>query len=109
MEHGLLEWAAFGGLVLVVLALDLGVFHRKDHVVRPKEALAWTAVWVALALGFGAYVWLRHGAQSGLEFLTGYVIEESLSVDNMFVFVVIFGALAIPPVFQHRVLFWVSL
>jgi tellurite resistance protein TerC len=106
MEHGILEWAAFGALVLVVLVLDLGVFHRKEHVVRPREALAWTGVWVGLALAFGAYVWLRHGSATGLEFLTGYVIEESLSVDNMFVFVVIFGALGIPAIHQHRVLFW---
>jgi tellurite resistance protein TerC len=106
MEHGLAEWAVFGGVVLVMLALDLGVFHRKDHVVRPKEALAWTGVWVTLALAFGGYVWFRHGAGPGLEYLTGYVIEESLSVDNMFVFVVIFGALGIPPLYQHRVLFW---
>jgi tellurite resistance protein TerC len=106
MEHGVLEWLLFGGLVLVMLALDLGVFHRKDHVIRPREALAWSAVWVALALGFGGFVWLRHGSGAGLEYLTGYVIEKSLSVDNLFVFVVIFGALGIPPLLQHRVLFW---
>jgi tellurite resistance protein TerC len=106
MAHGLWEWAAFGGFVLVMLALDLGVFHRKDHVVRPREALAWSAVWVALALGFAAYVWGRHGGVAGVEFLTGYVIEKSLSVDNIFVFVVIFGGLGIPALYQHRVLFW---
>jgi tellurite resistance protein TerC len=106
VEHGIGEWAAFGVLVLGVLVLDLGVFHRKEHVVRTREALAWTGVWVGLALAFAAYVWLRHGSVTGLEFLTGYVIEESLSVDNMFVFVVIFGSLAIPPIHQHRVLFW---
>jgi tellurite resistance protein TerC len=106
MEHGVLEWLLFGGFVLVMLALDLGVFHRHDHVVRPREALAWSAVWIALALAFGGYVWLRHGSGAGLEYLTGYVIEKSLSVDNIFVFVVIFGALGIPPLYQHRVLFW---
>jgi tellurite resistance protein TerC len=106
MAHGVSEWAAFGGFVLAMLALDLGVFHRKDHVVRPREALAWSAVWIALALAFGGYVWLRHGAGAGLEFLTGYVIEKSLSVDNIFVFVVLFGALGIPALYQHRVLFW---
>jgi tellurite resistance protein TerC len=105
MEHAIWEWAAFGGLVLVMLSLDLGVFHRKDHVVGPREALAWSLVWIALALAFGAYVWLRHGAGSGLAYLTGYVIEKSLSVDNIFVFVVIFGALGIPALYQHRVLF----
>jgi len=106
VEHALWEWGAFGALVLVMLALDLGVFHRKDHVIGPREALAWSAVWVALALGFGGWVWLHHGPGSGLEYLTGYVIEKSLSVDNIFVFVVIFGALGIPPLYQHRVLFW---
>lgn len=106
MEHGVAEWGAFAAIVVVALALDLGVFHRRDHVVRPREALAWTAVWVGLALAFGGWVWVRDGAGPGLEFLTGWVIEESLSVDNMFVFVVIFGALGIPPLHQHRVLFW---
>ena len=106
MEHGALEWVVFGGIVLVMLALDLGVFHRKEHVVRPREALAWSAVWIGLALAFGAFVWLRSGSDAGLEYLTGYVVEKSLSVDNVFVFVVIFGALGIPPVYQHRVLFW---
>jgi tellurite resistance protein TerC len=106
MGHGLWEWGAFGAFVLVMLALDLGVFHRKDHVVGPREALGWSAVWIALALGFGGYVWMRHGPAPGLEYFTGYVIEKSLSVDNIFVFVVIFGALGIPPLYQHRVLFW---
>jgi tellurite resistance protein TerC len=106
MGHGSWEWVAFGAFVLVMLALDLGVFHRKDHVVRPREALAWSAVWVALALAFGGYVWARHGSTPGLEYLAGYVIEKSLSVDNIFVFVVIFGALGIPPLYQHRILFW---
>ena len=106
MEHALWEWAAFGGIVLVMLALDLGVFHREDHVIRPKEALGWSAVWIGLALAFAGWVWFRHGPDAGIEYLTGYVIEKSLSVDNIFVFVVIFGALAIPPLYQHRVLFW---
>jgi tellurite resistance protein TerC len=106
MEHTVLEWSAFLGFVLAMLALDLGVLNRKDHVIGPKEALGWSTLWVALALVFGAYVWLRHGGEPGLQFLTGYVIEKSLSVDNIFVFVVIFGALGIPPLYQHRVLFW---
>jgi tellurite resistance protein TerC len=106
MEHSMLEWGAFLGFVLAMLALDLGVVNRKDHVVGPKEALGWSALWVALALAFGGYVWMRFGAETGLEYYTGYVIEKSLSVDNVFVFVVIFGALGIPPIYQHRVLFW---
>ena len=106
MEHTILEWSAFLALVLTMLALDLGVFNRKDHVVGPREALGWSALWVTLALAFGGYVWFRHGSEIGLQYLTGYVIEKSLSVDNIFVFVVIFGALGIPPIYQHRVLFW---
>jgi tellurite resistance protein TerC len=106
MEHGVWEWAGFLGFVLAMLALDLGVLNRKDHVVRPREALGWSLAWVTLALAFGAFVWTRHGSEAGLQYLTGYVIEKSLSVDNIFVFVVIFGALGIPPLYQHRVLFW---
>jgi tellurite resistance protein TerC len=106
MQHSLLEWAGFLALVVGMLALDLGVFHRREHVVRPREAVAWSAVWVALALLFGGYVWARFGSETGLEYLTAYVVEKSLSVDNLFVFVIIFGALGIPPVHQHRVLFW---
>jgi tellurite resistance protein TerC len=106
MQHTVLEWSAFLAFVLAMLALDLGVFNRKDHVVGPREALGWSTLWVALALAFGGYVWLQHGGEVGLQYLTGYVIEKSLSVDNIFVFVVIFGALGIPPIYQHRVLFW---
>src|SRR5512137_1021876 len=106
MEHTLLEWSAFLGFVLAMLALDLGVFHRKDHVVGPREALGWSVLWVSLALCFGGYIWVRFGSETGMQYLTGYVIEKSLSVDNIFVFVVIFGALGIPPIYQHRVLFW---
>ena len=106
METGILEWVGFLAFVLAMLALDLGVFHRKDHVVGPREALGWSTLWVSLALAFGGWVWFRHGGEIGMQFLTGYVIEKSLSVDNIFVFVVIFGALGIPPIYQHRVLFW---
>jgi tellurite resistance protein TerC len=106
MEHGVWEWAGFLGFVLGMLALDLGVFNRKVHAIRPREALGWSALWIALALAFGALVWVRSGREPGLEYLTGYVIEKSLSVDNIFVFVVIFGALGIPAAYQHRVLFW---
>jgi tellurite resistance protein TerC len=106
METGIWEWAGFLLLVAAMLALDLGVLNRKDHVIRPREALKWSALWVALALAFGGFVWIRHGADPALEYLTGYVIEKSLSVDNIFVFVVVFGALGIPALYQHRVLFW---
>jgi tellurite resistance protein TerC len=99
-------WGGFIAFVLAMLALDLGVFHKKSHVVGAKEALVWSLVWVSLALLFGVGVWIQLGADRGIEYLTGYLIEKSLSVDNIFVFAVIFGALAIPPVHQHRVLFW---
>jgi tellurite resistance protein TerC len=89
-----------------MLALDLGVFHRKSHAVGFKEAAIWSGVWVTLALIFGGWIFLEFGSVKGTEFLTGYVIEKSLSVDNIFVFVMIFGALGIPGVHQHRVLYW---
>ncbi|NOJ79920.1 TerC family protein [Myxococcus xanthus] len=99
-------WAGFIAFVIAMLALDLGVFHRKAHVVKFKEALGWSVVWVSLALVFGAGVWWKFGPEPGLQFITGYLIEKSLSVDNIFVFVVIFSALRIPSMYQHRVLFW---
>ena len=101
-----LLWGGFVVFVLLMLALDLGVMNRKDHVVRPREALGWSLFWVSLALGFNVLVWWRFGQRSGLEFLTGYVVEKSLSVDNLFVFALVFRSLAIPGQYQHRVLFW---
>lgn len=89
-----------------MLALDLGVFNRKAHTVSVREAGAWTAVWVSLALLFNLGLYFVAGPQIGLEFLTGYLIEYSLSVDNIFVFVLIFSAFSVPSQFQHRVLFW---
>jgi len=100
------SWAGFVAFVVGMLALDLGVFHRKEHVVGTREALAWSGVWVALALVFGGGVFWRLGADRGWEFLAGYLIEKSLSVDNLFVFAVLLGALGIPAVHHHRVLFW---
>ncbi len=99
-------WVGFNVFVLLMLALDLGVFHRKAHVVSLKESITWTVVWVALAMLFNAWVWKYSGAQKGLEFLTGYLIEKSLSVDNVFVFALLFSYFAVPPKFQHKVLFW---
>jgi tellurite resistance protein TerC len=99
-------WAGFIAFVIAMLALDLGVFHKKDHVVGFKEAAIWSSVWVGLALLFNVGLWWKAGAQPATEFLTGYLIEKSLSVDNIFVFVVIFSALGIPALYQHRVLFW---
>lgn len=99
-------WVGFMVFVAVMLALDLGVFHRRDHVVGVREALLWSAVWIGLALVFNVGVGVYFGPDRGLEFLAGYLIEKSLSVDNIFVFVVIFAALGIPAAYQHRVLFW---
>ena len=99
-------WVGFMALVVVMLALDLGVFHKKAHAVSYKEAAIWSGVWVALALGFNLLVWRTSGSDPALEFLTGYLIEKSLSVDNIFVFLVIFTALKIPALHQHRILYW---
>lgn len=99
-------WIGFIVFVLAMLALDLGVFHRKAHEVRFKEALTWSGVWVGLALLFNVGIWWKFGAEPGVQFLTGYLIEKSLSIDNIFVFVIVFSALRIPALYQHRVLFW---
>lgn len=99
-------YMVFNLCVLAVLALDLGVFHRKAHAVTVREAATWSAVWATLALLFNGWVYAARGSEKGLEFLTGYLIEYSLSVDNIFVFVLIFGFFAVPPAYQHRVLFW---
>jgi len=99
-------WAVFGILILGFLALDLGVFNRKVHVVHVREALLWTGFWIGLALAFcGGIYWLE-GHQKALEFLAGYLIEYSLSVDNLFVFLMIFGYFQIPPQYEHKALFW---
>jgi tellurite resistance protein TerC len=99
-------WIGFNAFVLVMLALDLGVFHRQAHEVSMKEAGAWSALWVSLALVFNFGVYHFMGPQAGLEFLTGYLIEKALSVDNIFVFVLIFSYFNVPARYQHRVLFW---
>ena len=119
-------WIAFVLFVLLMLALDLGVFHRKAHVVRVKEALVWSGVWIALALAFSAFVYfgyehhwmglgsrpdsvdgkINDGTTAVVKYLTGYVIEKSLSVDNIFVIAMLFAFFAVPAIYQHRVLFW---
>jgi tellurite resistance protein TerC len=101
-----LLWAGFIGFVLLMLAIDLGVFHKDAHTISFKEAGIWSAVWVTLALLFNAGIYVWFGSERALEFTTGYVIEKALSVDNIFVFVIIFSTFAIPPIYQHRVLFW---
>ncbi|MCC7416788.1 MAG: TerC family protein [Acidobacteria bacterium] len=99
-------WVGFNAVVLALLALDLGVFHRHAHRVSLREAGVWSAVWVGLSLGFGHGVGIYLGGDAELEFLTGYVIEKALSVDNIFVFVLVFSYFRVPEQYQHRVLFW---
>ena len=99
-------WVGFLAFVGVMLALDLGVFHRKAHTVSLREAGAWSAVWISLAAVFALGVFHFYGAERGLEFTTGYLIEKALSIDNVFVIVILFGAFGIPAHQQHRVLFW---
>jgi tellurite resistance protein TerC len=99
-------WVGFNAFVLVMLALDLGVFNRKAHSVSLKEALTWSIVWITLALLFNLGLYFVSGTEAALQFLTGYLIEKSLSVDNIFVFVLLFSAFGVPAAYQHRVLFW---
>ncbi len=99
-------WIGFIVFVIALLALDLGVFHRKSHEVKIREALIWSAVWISLAFIFNYGVYLYMGEEKALEFLTGYLIEKSLSVDNLFVFIMLFSFFNVPPKYQHKVLFW---
>jgi tellurite resistance protein TerC len=104
----LIKWILFNAFVLVMLSLDLGVFHRKAHVVKIKEALFWSAIWISLALVYNIFVYYFYdqSTSKALEFLTGYLIEKALSVDNIFVFVLLFAFFKVPEEYQHRVLFW---
>ena len=102
----LLQWSCFFALILGMLALDLGVINRREHRIGLREAVFWSVVWTIVALVFNLWVYYRFGARIGLEFLTGYIVERSLSFDNIFVFVVIFNYFAVPAEHQHRVLFW---
>ncbi len=106
MPDQMLLWIGFNLFVLLLLALDLGVFHRQAHVVRTKEALLWSAVWIAMALLFNLGLSFWQGPKVALEFLTGDLIEKSLSVDNIFVFIMIFACFGMPALYQHKVLFW---
>ena len=100
------HWVGFLVLVLVLLLLDLGVLNRKAHVISLREAAATSAIWVALSLGFNGLVWALMGEGKAIEFFTAYLIEKSLSIDNIFVFIVLFEFFRVPPEYQHRVLFW---
>lgn len=99
-------WIGFTLFVLALLGLDLGVFHRKSHAVTTREAFTWSLVWIGLALTFNVGISLWFGPERGLEFLTGFLIEKALAVDNIFVFVLLFSYFAVPAAFQHKVLFW---
>lgn len=99
-------WLGFLGLVIALLAFDLGVLHRDGHEIEVRESLLLSGFYIALGLAFGGFVWWQLGAQSGVEYLTGFVVEKSLAMDNVFVIAMIFGYLAIPRHLQHRVLFW---
>ena len=105
-ETSLWLWVGFNLFILAMLALDLGVFHRKSHEVSVREATVWSLVWVTLALLFNAGLWYFKGADPALQFFTGYLIEKSLSIDNIFVFALLFGYFSVPAAYQHRVLFW---
>jgi len=106
LNHELLFWIAFNVFVVVMLVLDLAVFHRKAHAIQFREALLTSAMWIALAGGFAVLVYFWRGRVPALEFTTGYLVEESLSVDNLFVFLLIFRYFRVPGEYQHKVLFW---
>lgn len=99
-------WIGFIAFVLAMLIIDLGIFHRKSHSVKMKEALIWCVIWISLAMAFFVGVWVYEGHSKGLEFLTGYLIELSLSLDNLFVFLLIFSYFRVSPTLQHKVLYW---
>ena len=99
-------WLSFVGIVVALLAFDLGVLHKDDHEIGVRESLLLSAGYISVALLFGAWVWWYLGAQSGMDYYTGFMIEKSLSMDNVFVIALIFSFFAIPRLYQHRVLFW---
>jgi tellurite resistance protein TerC len=106
MSETAILWGAFNLFVLGMLALDLGVFHRKSHDVGLREALTWTGVWITLAMLFNLFIYYYFDKEKAIEFFTGYIIEKSLSVDNIFVIIMIFSYFKVPTSYQHKVLFW---
>ena len=106
MTHSLSWWVGFNILILILIAIDLGLLHKKSHVISVKEALIWSAGWIFISLTFNLGIYLWFGYDSALEFLTGYLIEKSLSVDNIFVFAILFSYFKVPPEHQHKVLMW---
>ena len=105
-DKDILFWSIFGVIVFGMLVLDLGIFHRRAREIKVKEALGWSALWIILALLFNLGIYFVYGPLKALNFLTGYIVEKSLSVDNIFVFLLIFSYFRIPPVYQHKILFW---
>src|SRR5690625_3032649 len=99
-------WVLFNVFVLVMLSLDLGVFHRKHHAISTKEAASWTVIWIVLAIIFGGFLYWWQGAEFAFQYFTGYIIEKSLSADNIFIFILVFSYFQVPDKYQHRVLFW---
>lgn len=106
MVISLLPWIGFLTLITILLIIDLGILNRKDHVISTREATLWSCIWIGVALLFNLGIFVLKGPQAGFEFFTGYVIEKSLSLDNIFVFVLIFNYFSLPPHLYHRVLFW---
>ena len=106
MHHSLLLWAAYVVFILIMLGIDLWVFNRESHKITIKESLTWTFIWIALSLVFGVGVYYFMGHQQGIDYFTGYLIEKSLSMDNIFVFLLIFKYFGVPPRYQHEVLFY---
>jgi tellurite resistance protein TerC len=106
MSESVILWSSFSLFILGMLALDLGVFHRKSHTVSVKEALIWTGIWITLAMLFNLFVYLYFGNEKALEFFTAYLVEKSLSIDNIFVMIMIFSYFNVPNEYQHKVLFW---
>lgn len=106
LEHSLTLWIVFNAFILLMLVIDLAVFHRKEHEESISEALVWTGVWITMALIFGVGVYYFMGTQTALDYYTGYLIEKSLSIDNIFVFLLVFSYFKVPAKYQHKVLFW---
>jgi tellurite resistance protein TerC len=105
-KNEIFVWVSFNILVLLMLALDLGVFHKKNHKISVKEGLVWSVIWVVVALIFNVGIYFWKGGETGLQFFTGYLIERSLSIDNIFVFLLIFNFFKVPDKYQYKVLFW---
>lgn len=106
MSESVILWSGFNLFVLAMLALDLGVFHRKSHTVSVREALTWTGIWITLAMLFNLFIYYFFDKDKAIEFFTGYLIEKSLSIDNIFVIIMIFSYFNVPTAYQHKVLFW---